>query len=211
MAVREVREGASQKGTFSTQSGIGRTFQREERVWTQEERIKSVLSLGRMVHCGTPNEPLPSPLSRDKVQNGQGFGPGSLTLSPQPAAPHQGHFFKRTFQGGVRRNLSEDPQDTQASPTAPGQLPREKPPALPSLVLPGEATEETFKGALVNKQGQACRSPLPSLLQKDNGSTVLVGSAGQPPIVRGWGAVRSLDSNLSSITFAVSLLPGFCF
>ena len=61
------------------------------------------------------------------------------------------------------------------------------PEKAPAPVLPGGATEERFKGVWINKQGQACLSPLHSWLQAHNESTVLVGSAGQPHFAMGWG------------------------
>ena len=51
------------------------------------------------------------------------------------------------------------------------------PEKAPAPVLPGGATEERLKGVWINKQGQACLSPLHSWLQAHNESTVLVGSA----------------------------------
>lgn len=199
----KVREGLSQRGT--SELGLeekvvyqavknGKDIPHRGKRMDKGGEDKRGLLWGSGVHCGRLNKPLPSPLPLDKMQDRQGLGPGPLTLSPQPAAPHQGHFFKRTFQDGIRRHLPEEPQDTQASSAAPEQLPGEKP--QPSL--PEGATVEMFKGVLVDKQGQACLSPPHSLLQAENGSTVLRGPAGQPPVALGWGSgVRRLDSNLS--------------
>lgn len=81
----KVREGSSQKGTFSKQSGVGRTVQAEKRVWTKEERIKRVLFLRRMVHCGTPNRPLPSLLSLTRYRTDKDLVQDhSLCLHSQP-------------------------------------------------------------------------------------------------------------------------------
>lgn len=107
------------------------------RTWTKEQKTKEHGFLGEGVSVQV-QQATASLLPLDKVQDGQGLGQGSLTLSPQPAAPHQGHFFKRTLQGGVRRNLSEEPQDTPGL----SRSPERSPPPL----LPGGATEETFKG-----------------------------------------------------------------
>lgn len=94
--------------------------------------------------CGT--HCLPPPFPGDQVEGRQGLDPESLTLSPQPAAPHQGHFFKRTFQDGLGWDLSGEPGHT---PNKSVQLLRETPPALNS-----PESLEPCKAALVNKQAR---------------------------------------------------------
>lgn len=178
----KVRGGSSQKGTFTKHSGIGKTLQAAGRVWTKEERGKRVLFLGCMVHWGTPTT-TSLPPSLDKVQTDKDLVQGhSLCLHSQPpltrAISSKG--LSRAGSGGT---CERSPRTHRPHQQLPGSSP-ERSPCLSSLILPGEATEETFKGVFVNKQGQACLSPS-SLLQRDNGSSVLVGSAGQPPIV--WG------------------------
>jgi hypothetical protein len=98
-----------------------------EEIAQMKGRIEGPGVLGEGFTCT-----LPSPLPQDKVWGRQRLVPGSLTLSPQPTAPHQGHFFKRTFQGGVRWDLSKEPGHT-GSEAAPDRLPGKMLPGLSSL------------------------------------------------------------------------------
>lgn len=110
------------------------------------------------------------------MQVRQELDPESLTLSPQPAAPHQGHFFKRTFQGGVGWNLSEGQQFNVA--------PERK---APSPALPrGPGTMQDKQ----TSQAPSSRSLL-LLCPVENGHTVPVGSAGSHPIGQGGGGDES--------------------
>lgn len=139
------------------------------------------------------------PHSLGKVQKRHGLGPGSLTLSPQPAAPHQGHFFKGTFQDGVRQDLSEEPQDTQTSSAVPEQLWGEKPQVLSSL---GETPSHqgNLSGSVSKQTRQACLSPPHPLLQADNGSTVLWGQQGSTTVLGwGWGQEPGFQSQLPNL------------